>query len=250
VIIRAAPTASANQARDFQQGPCIGIHPLDLLPDRLAQALREHQLASDGMFHDAPSSIAVDEHAARDQLIEQADEEQRVAFGPQVNGVRQCVHRRLAVRNWGKALHHVRRDSAFVERWQLDSSAELAGLQVACHAFDQIRAGLARSISRDDQHSRRLTPPCERGEPVDRRRIAPVQVLDLQNQCRVLRQRFESVGQLAQHALWRRADGASCEQGCIGGCGQRGKLRQPQRCEAAQGASEVATQWRSRKSHQ
>ena len=92
---------------------------------------------------------------------------------------------------------------------------------------------------RDDEEPRALAPARQRREQVERRRIAPVEIFEHQDERPLRRQHLERVGQLAQHAVARRAgDPALCRLELRIG-GERRQLDEPGRRVPRQHARHV-----------
>ena len=100
------------------------------------------------------------------------------------------------------------------------------------HAASQDRLG--RTVRRDDEEPRRLAPPRNRRAEVERRRIAPLQVLEHDHHRRESGDGLERLRDLAQHALAGHAEELVSEGGAVRLGDQPGELGDPARSVAPQ----------------
>jgi len=88
---------------------------------------------------------------------------------------------------------------------------------------------LGRTVGRQQQQAGRLTPPRQRRDQIERRRVAPVQILEDQDQRRVGGERTQGFDHLAQHAPRRGTEALGEQPGALGLLDQGRHLQQPGR---------------------
>jgi hypothetical protein len=90
-------------------------------------------------------------------------------------------------------------------------------------------ADVRRPIRREDQDARRLGVQCQRREQIDGRRVAPVKVVEPQDQRTLGGERHGGVAQLAHHPLAIRAPAAHAQTLALRRRQQRRHVRDPRR---------------------
>ena len=151
----------------------------------------------------APVAVVQGDEAFREEVLDEVDHEQGIAFAAPVNQPREPF--RWLMR--GEPDPQVLRNCVFsqVIEWELSRESmrlqfPLDGLQwmVTQHHVD-------RSIRPNHDQPRRVPAPCQISDEVHGRVVAPVQILEHQDQGPFRRHRLEGVGNLAQHPLARGA---------------------------------------------
>ena len=82
-------------------------------------------------------------------------------------------------------------------------------------------------VGPDQEKACRLPAPCEQREEIDRRRVAPVQIFEHENQGRFCRQHFDRLRQLAEHSVTRGPQDLSLERVAVGTLEKPRHLREP-----------------------
>jgi hypothetical protein len=149
------------------------------------------------------SACASSNAAKRDDV----HHEQRIALGALVDARREPLGLRFVER--GEAPRDVLRDLAPRQQPERQLAAQAARLQLLLGVEQRVvvEGRLRRTQGADDQQTRRLPAPRDAGDEVDRRAIAPLQVLEHQQQCLIAGQDLERVGHLAQHPRRHRRAG-------------------------------------------
>jgi hypothetical protein len=152
-----------------------------------------------------PPPTVAHKHTALDEVVDHVHHEERIALRAAMDGPGDCARpRRL------RALEPPRDVFTHLDLVQ-ERQADLLTLTVQpqlLHDRPQrmvVRERAGRTIGPDDEEARTLGPPGERREQLERRVIAPVQVLEHQHQRPLDGHRLDRIGQLAQHALVSRA---------------------------------------------
>ena len=206
------------------------------MPDHPADVVGDRDLGDAGARPTCPASDALDEDGAPHELVGDADDEQRIAAGALVDRPGQLVERARR----GEAAGQVLADGRLVEPRQRDLAALPAHLQLVLDRVERMPSGqrLGGPARGEDQDPRRPGAPREVGEPVHRRGIAPVEILEPEDQGGVRGHDLDGLGQLAQHPLPGDAGGLSLERPQLRGVQDRRHLDEPRRRVLAEQAGD------------
>jgi hypothetical protein len=196
----------------------------DLELEHLADALRHLARQHLGVARELDAPAALAQHALRDQPVDDVHEEERMTLRAAVERARERRRQRMA----GEARVEVTTDRFGIEVGEHDLAAQAARREIELDRA-QLLAGMdvGRAAGEQEEQACRLAPPGEQRHEVERRGIAPVQVLEQEHERRLVRERLERLGHLAQHALARRAEQLAREALAPGGVAQRGQLHEP-----------------------
>ena len=105
------------------------------------------------------------------------------------------------------------------------------------------RRHVGRPIGREDHQAGWLWAAREHREQVDRRRVAPVQILEDEHERRLCGHHVERFYELAQHSLPRRAVGTALHglEFCVGD--ERRELHEPRRRMLLENAHDLVPAW-------
>ena len=188
----------AGERGGLEQGGVVLHQALDLLLEQRPQPLGDACLELRRRRRERPAARVASQRAVVAQAVDGGNEEERVAVRAPVQRGGE-LGRRGAVEARGEIGLDVV-DAEEVERQLLPASlrhqARAQGAQ-AVLGEDH----LDRPVAADHQQARRLATLGKAGERVERRGIAPVQVLERQHQRRRCRERPRRLRELAQHAL-------------------------------------------------
>ena len=144
-----------------------------------------------------------DESAPCHQVVRNVDHEERIAVAAAVDRGGEAPHRGRAPVGGGKPPYQVFLHRGLGERAQGELPAEPVELQLFLDRGQWMLTGLHGSIRAEHDEPRPLRAPAEEGQPVERRHVAPVQVLEPQDHRRLRGERVHGLGQLAEHPLAR-----------------------------------------------
>ncbi|MEW6268572.1 MAG: hypothetical protein AB1689_04655, partial [Thermodesulfobacteriota bacterium] len=195
---------AADEARRLEHELPVRVEPLHLLLDEPADR-RGHDARDVAERTREPPAIAVvDDGRRREQLVDEAHQEERVAVAAAVDDGRELRRERVP----REARVEVRRDVARGEVPERDLLARRAGAQLAHHAPQRVlaRRGVDRTVAAEHQQPRRVGAAREHRDEIERRVVAPVQVLEHQHEDLLRAHHEQHVGHLAQHALGRAAE--------------------------------------------
>ena len=176
----------------------------DLPIDHLAKALGHVQVDRVERGAKLPSVLARRDEAAREQIIDQRHHEQRIALGARVDDVRKLSGERVAREPLAKVVGDRRR----AEQRQCQALGPPPRLELARELEDGAlgQGGLDGAIGGDQEQPSGLPPPGDQREQVHGRRVAPVEILENEDEGGVGGQRLDQLRHLAQHALSRGPD--------------------------------------------
>ncbi len=187
----------ADDARGVEHGLVLGRQALDLLLDHHAEALGdadalEPRLRGGPRFH-------VDHQPLRRQLVHHAGHEERVAVGAAVEPDRQPVGERRA----REARREERGRRLGRQQAERQLAAPATNPQLARERADRmlVHDGVGGPVRAEHHETSGVGPPGDVRQQVDGGMVAPVQVLEHDDQRTVRRQRLERVGHDAEHAI-------------------------------------------------
>ena len=141
------------------------------------------------------------EQAAPHQVVDEGDDEQRIAFGAAVH--ERCQRLGRGVGELAEAPPQQRSDGGHIEQPERQLARLVALRQVRCQAV-QRRLAVPRIGGPEaghDQQTCRLRATGDERQRGQRRRVAPVQIFQPQHQRSLRGQHLKGLGDLAQHAL-------------------------------------------------
>ncbi len=216
-------------ARHLQDVPVGGAEPIELALDHRADIHRDVDGHGLGRYAEPPPPSALDENAPRDQVVGDIHHEEGIAVAAGVDLSGQASHRRGELCSDGKPPDEILLHGRSTETVQGELPTEPVKLKLVLDPPEPmfLRQHLHRSIGAEHQEPRPLRPPPEEREPVQRGRIAPMQVLEPQDQRGVEREGLQGLGQLAEHALPRVRLRSLLESPSLAGADQGRHLDQP-----------------------
>ncbi len=170
----------ADDACSFEHRALLGAESLDLLFDQLPDIVGNSGFDRAKAIRESPLSIVLHDRAFVDQILDEIHHEQRVTFGALVNEPGESLLEAMPAQ-----LHvQIRGDVAFAEVLERDFVAQTMRLQLALRAFQRMVAEnhLDGPIGPDHHEPGRIAPPREVPDQVERRVIAPVQILEREYQ--------------------------------------------------------------------
>ena len=171
-------------------------HLLDQLADRVRYVARQT----------GEVGLALVQQALLEPGVEQGRHEQRVAARalPEHGG-------HLGRRGRAEPCRQVVADGVPAERPHRDLRAQATSAQISRKTVDGmlLRDGVAAPVRADDEQTRRLPSSGERIEEVDGRGIAPVQVLEDEDERELVADRLEGLEHLPEHPQVRGSDQAA-----------------------------------------
>ena len=208
-----------------------GIEQLDLALDHAAQLLGH--LARDvlGQGREPPRAVRLDQQVALEQVLDDAGDEQRAAAGPLVQDRREAARRRAAETQLDVAL-----DLVLAEVGERHLGAQPPRVQAVLQVADRVLGDhrVDRPVAAQHEEARGLAALREKADQVERRGIAPVEVLEHEDQRLLRAERLGELGDLAQHALARGALELALQRCAAVLADEPGHLHEPARRHAAQ----------------
>ncbi|HXH82750.1 MAG TPA: hypothetical protein VNN07_07455 [Candidatus Tectomicrobia bacterium] len=215
-------------ARHLQQRLVISRHVRELALDHPAHALRNPERHLVDRLAQFPSPTPRDQHAACDEVIDEAGHEQGVALRTLMDQrrerAREAIARTLRV--------EVLTDVGDAESVQDDLGAPPVHEQFSPHGPERmVRRGGVGGAIRGQDHEAGAARPWLRQErqQVEGRHVAPVQVLQDEEERRVPGERVDGLAHLAQHARRSRAERLPLQRVDLVRVGHRGHLGEPGR---------------------
>jgi hypothetical protein len=227
----------ADHARCREHPLLVGGAARHVLLDERAQARRDLAAKPVERAVDAPRTGVAGELVALEPIVDDVCHEQRVAGGALVQQRGQLARKAVP----RKALREVRADRRLGQRLQRQLRALAASEQLARERRERVplRDEIAGTVGAEHQQACVAAPARERRDQVDRRAVAPVQVLEDQHQRCRRRELAERVQHLAQASLRRDPGGGAQQQREVVLVEQPRHLREPRRREAAQQRHEL-----------
>ena len=144
------------------------------------------------------------DQACADQVVDGVDHEQRVALRPVVDECRQLARKPMR----GEPRRQIFRNRLLAQVLEGQLFALLLGSQLLLDGLQRMpaRDELCRPVRTNDHQPGFAPLPRQVRDQVQRRVVAPVQVLQHEHQRRFGRERLERVAHLSQHPLARRAE--------------------------------------------
>src|SRR6266542_4362565 len=226
----------AYNARDLQQAALGLIQTIELALDRPANIARYMKGIDLEIIPKRPSALVTEENAPTEQVVEHIDEEKGISFRVLVDDLGQPSQQCVGTRRRRESLRDVLDDRVLVQRCERNLLTETPDREVADDRVWRLRQvdHLFVPVRAKQQHGGALRTPCERGDPVQRRRIAPVKILEAEDDSRLYGHGVERLCQLSEHALRCCSGGPSLECSQLSPCLQAGQLREPRGRVSAQ----------------
>jgi hypothetical protein len=171
----------------------------------------------------------LDEHAPRDQVVGDVHDEKGIAVAAGVDLSGEASHHGGELPSDGEAPDEILFHGGFAETVQGQLPAQPVKLKLLLDRLERMLLGqhLHRAIGTKHQEARPLRTPSEERQPVHRRHVAPVQVLEPQDQWRVETEHLHGLGQLAEHALLHGSLRSALEPPQLPGADEGRHLDQP-----------------------
>jgi hypothetical protein len=185
-----------NDAGSVEDATLGRREPVELLehelPEPLGNDARERAL-------EVPAPTRRGKNAALEQVVDRGRHEQRVAAAPGVKLPRDGRIDRLA----GEPARQERLHVPCTQRRERDVAGAAMGHERLLHGVERMDAAedLGRPVAADEEQPCRADALAQIGERVDRGCVAPVNVLEHEDQRAVGRERLERVAELAQQAI-------------------------------------------------
>ena len=241
------PKLNGRDARCLEKLQLARIELGELDIDHFMQALRDvpQVVLVDGPGQ-LPPAAPLRDGAALHEMVDHGHEKERIALAPGVNPFGQ--RRREAGR--GEAPQEIRPNLAAIERIEAEACASGVRPQGAGQRDDRvvIGDGLRRPVRAHDHEPRRVAPPRNRPEQVDRGGVGPVKILEHQHERSLGRHDLQCAPHLAQHAGARRVGDRYLETPYLLAAEQPRHLYQPGGSIAAQDVERVRMERANRSS--
>jgi hypothetical protein len=222
-------TDDARRLEEKQERRRLSVQPR---VDHRARALGHGGLEAARVDGAPPDAVGVGQPAALLQVLDGVQQEERVAVGLPMQALRDLG---------GKGMARVARREIVGDRVGLEPvEGDLDALpprgQLVLQLRDRmpLRHRVDRAIGAEDEQRRRLAPHRDARQRGDRRRVAPMQILEDEHEQAVGRERLQHPLQLARHARSGRRGERTLQLVVLGRRQQPGQLEQPGRGLAAQ----------------
>jgi hypothetical protein len=171
------------------------------------------------------------------ELVHQRHHEERIPLAAPVDERGEAVRERVP----GESGPEVLRRCCLGQGGQRELHGVAVQRELGSDRLERVpaRQDVLGAIRADHQEPCGLPPACEHCDEIQRRTVAPMQVLDDQDQRSRRGHGFQRFGHFAQHALGCGTDELPRELLALGIAEQRGQLREPSRREPAQHANHL-----------
>jgi hypothetical protein len=220
------------EARRLEQLAVLRVQAVELLFDHRPQTLRDGgQLGAKPLAHH-PTLVSLDDRSACEQVIDEGHQEERVAAGPLAEEPCHLVREAAPCEAALQVLRHGV-DPEIVERDLATTAARQQSLR-DCPQRMVRENQLDGAIGREHKEPSRLRPHGDERQQIHRRRIAPVEIFEHEDERDLGAERLDELRHLAQHALAGGAEQVTSEPVTVLLFDEPGELREPGRGVAAQ----------------
>ena len=188
---------------------------LDLPLDQMPQALRKDIAERLHWLPQSPGSLLLREDPLRHELIEQRGEKERISVGDLEGRCPEGGWELVGGDGWELVGGETKREIPLHVRLGERPESELARMtarqQTSPGRSERMPADddVGRPVGAEEEEARWLFAHRERRKQVDRRRVAPLEIVEPENQRTLRGERLHGIAHLAQHPLAIRAGDAS-----------------------------------------
>ena len=193
----------ADDGGAFEHAPLVRTQALDLLFDQLPDAVRDPRFDVREAAVQLPLGVAEHDDPFGGEIFSEVDHEERIAFAPAVHQLREPLLQLVSGKPDREVLGHRFRRQVL----QRQLTRQRVRLQLPLDGFEGMVAEnhLDRSIGADHHQPGGIAASREVGHKIDRGEVAPVQILEHEDERLLGGDRFDGFRHLAQHPLARRA---------------------------------------------
>ena len=227
----------AGDTGGFERALLPLVETIELSFDQLSNRLGHADFHAIDRHRQSPAAVLRLDEALGDQVLDRVHHEERIALRPLVDDRDEILWKRVHGKSRRDVLSH-RVPRQILERQLLTFPS---GKELLLHRLERMPAGdqLGRPVGADHHQMRGPPTAGDVRDQVQRREVAPVQVLQHEHERRVRRQRVERLAHLPEHPLARRAERLAAEELAIGRRDDRWHLHQPHRRVRAQHVNDL-----------